>query len=178
MEDAAQDQMSIDTANANALASDSNVQLNDADADADADANTDAETMQVKPSSEDNDTLQGKQMEINSKIQYDDVCNPNDEVVRLTKENAELKDKIAEYISSIGKLERENKSLQNDYDESLMKISELSFECARLKVSVEELSKNNSSSKQYSKSKCQNAYVANSMPVSYQYKNNGYGSWN
>lgn len=89
------------------------------------------------------DILVKNKMQLAAEIKYDDLCVSKEEIVRLTKENEQLKDKMSEYIEAISKLERENKSIQKDYDDSLMKISELSFEVAQLKASLNEIASNN-----------------------------------
>jgi len=94
------------------------------------------------------DILVQNKMEIKTPIQYDDVCVNKEEVIRLTKENEELKEKLAAYIDAEAKYTWDYKQLQKEYDESLMKISELSFEVAQLKASLTELEGRNANSSQ------------------------------
>ena len=118
-----------------------------------------------------NDILVKNQMEMKTEIQYDDVCNPKEELKRLSQENSELKDKLAEYINIKTKLEHENAALQSEYDSCIMKISELSFEVAQLKASLNEIAAESNSNK--------NSSAQQSTNVPYQaYNNNGYSSWN
>lgn len=94
------------------------------------------------------DILVQNKMEIKTPIQYDDVCVNKEEVIRLTKENEELKDKLAAYIEAEAKYTWDYKQLQKEYDESLVKISELSFEVAQLKASLTELEGKNANGSQ------------------------------
>lgn len=123
------------------------------------------------------DDLTEKQLDMpTSAIQYDDTCNITDEIKRLNAENSELKDKIAEYITEKVKLEQNAAYLQNEYDNALIKISELSFEVAQLKASLDEISKSNINVNASNK----NNSPSQSMNVPYQAyaDNNGYSSWN
>lgn len=122
------------------------------------------------------DILVKNKMQLAAEIKYDDLCVSKEEIVRLTKENEQLKDKMSEYIEAISKLERENKSIQKDYDDSLMKISELSFEVAQLKASLNEIASNNQTKPDTSSN--QKPLNAKSTPVPYHYHNNGYSDWN
>ena len=122
------------------------------------------------------DILLKNKMQLATEIKYDDLCVSKEEIVRLTKENEQLKDKMSEYIEAVAKLERENKSIQNDYDESLMKISELSFEVAQLKASLNEITSNDQTIPVAGSS--QNPQPAKSTSVPYHYRNNGYNDWN
>lgn len=128
--------------------------------------------------SEESDILVKNQMEVKTEIKYDDVCISKDEIVRLTKENEQLKDKLTDYIDFNAKLEQNLQQLQKEYDESLMKISELSFEVAQLKTSLNELEGKNSCNASIQNNSNQKTQIIESTPVSYQYKNNGYSSWN
>lgn len=72
-------------------------------------------------------------------IQFDDVSNATDELVKMSNENSELTDKLAEYIDEIKKLKEENKQLLEENDKHLMKIAELSFENATLQASLKNI---------------------------------------
>ena len=77
------------------------------------------------------------------------------EVKRLNEENAQLTDKLAAYIeaqqdnkaddscisSELDKLRYENNALRDENDTYLMKISELTFENAKLMSQLQQLSK-------------------------------------
>ena len=77
------------------------------------------------------------------------------EVKRLNEENAQLTDKLAAYIeaqqdnkaddscisSELDKLRYENNALRDENDKYLMKISELTFENAKLTSQLQQLSK-------------------------------------
>ena len=124
------------------------------------------------------DILVQNKMEIKTPIQYDDICVNKEEIIRLTKENEELKEKLMAYIDAEAKHTWDYKQLQKEYDESLMKISELSFEVAQLKASLTELEGGNANSSQAQTTSSQKTAPVKSTPVSYPYKNNGYSSWN
>lgn len=97
---------------------------------ASADATTEESDEQLDAPVQEPDILVKNKMQLATEINYDDLCVNKEEIVRLTKENEQLKDKLSDYIDTVTKLESENKTLQNEYDDSLMKISELSFEVA------------------------------------------------
>lgn len=98
------------------------------------------------------------------------------ENLRLTNENDMLKRQLADYISRIEKIEKDKSSpnhelseLQETNDKYLMKISELTFENAKLTASIQNMSKQTS------------APVCHQKPAGYGnvYRNsNGYTSWN
>lgn len=139
---------------------------------------SDSDIQEVNELNTENTFLAEKQMNIHTSVQYDDTCDTKEEVIKLSKENIELKDKIAEYINTIEKLKHENESLQKAYDECLMKISELSFEVANLTASLNEVGTNNTllnaESTNYNQKTIQDI---TSKSVLYTY-NNGYTSWN
>lgn len=72
-------------------------------------------------------------------VQYDDVNTASDELIRMSNENSELTDKLAEYIDEIKSLKEEIQKLTDENDKHLMKIAELSFENATLQASLKNL---------------------------------------
>ena len=119
------------------------------------------------------DTLKNAKMELEEEIVYDDVVKPVDELARLSKENSELTDKIGEYIEEKKEIEKKLRDIQAKYDDSLLKISELSFEIAKLKAEQKTTSKGN-----IDPSNKLNE-TPSSMRVSYpSYHMNGYDDWN
>lgn len=102
------------------------------------------------------------------------------ELVKLTQENDELKEKLAEYIEKVSKLEagqaqngeKREKELVEENDKYLMKISELTFENAKLTAQNQQLKKDGGApGKPMSNSNYPNVY--RNYPDS-----NGYVSWN
>ena len=129
--------------------------------------------------------------------QYDSIVEQNKV---LLKEKAELTDKISEYIAEVNelkskiqdsqdakeieaeniKLKNENRELQKSYDQSLVKISELSFENSKLICQMSELgSKLECNTPDVSGTKIQKPEqpVVRRDPYN-PYKNNGYSQWN
>lgn len=110
------------------------------------------------------------------KIEYLEAEN-----LRLTNENSDLKQKLAEYIEQAEKtpkpasknpqLETENKQLREENDSYLMKISELTFENAKLEAKLQE-------------STTKPAAVSSTRQNGYKnvyrnaYRDNGYSAWN
>lgn len=91
---------------------------------------------------------------------------------RLLNENDELRDRLAQYIE-------ENESLKNDNSKFLMKISELTFDLAKITSEFDALKC--AKQPQYaSKQVQQNVQTNPSKQVPYQYprQNNGYSDWN
>ena len=64
-----------------------------------------------------------------------------DEIERLTKENSDLADKIASYLEAIDTEKTKQKPLQDEIDRLTLRISELTFENARLKSELAKASK-------------------------------------
>lgn len=97
-------------------------------------------------------------------VQYDDVNTASDELIRLSNENSELTDKLAEYIDEIKSLKEEIQNLTDENDKHLMKIAELSFENATLQASLKNL--------ENSKNTENNIMPQHSMNVNYPKQNN------
>ncbi len=122
--------------------------------------------------------INSEQLEYTQEIKYDDCCDANSELTRLCKENADLIDKIVGYLNDIHELEKKNAQLQTSYGDSLIKISEVSFEVAVLKSQLLEYEKiapsiiSNTNTPSYGAQK-QSTYV----PYTKKHKN-GYNDWN
>lgn len=100
-------------------------------------------------------------------IQYDDVSNISDELVKMSNENSELTDKLAEYIDEIKTLKEEIQKLTDENDKLLMKIAELSFENATLQASLNNINMDNKNSTNTFNPQCKS-----SKNVNYQQQNN------
>lgn len=115
---------------------------------------------------------------------------------QLIKENSELRDRIAEYLVELDKLRANKcvdktssdielaqlkidyKTLQDASDGYLMRISELTFENAKLNAQLNEIS-NKSYGIQCSENQInKKSNTAIERPVYNPYKQNGYSSWN
>lgn len=113
---------------------------------------------------------------------------------RLFQENSELNDKIAEYLEQIDQLKSISTSnaeldvanaliakLQAESDQYLIKISELTFDNARLQASLNNVTSNstaNSTSPNIIRPQHTQSIPATSRPVRYPYPINGYDAWN
>lgn len=86
-------------------------------------------------------TQNAESIEVKEEIKYDDICDKSEELARLSKENSDLTDKLASYIEEIESLKAETKKWKDEYDNHLVKISELTFENATLKAQIDEMSK-------------------------------------
>ena len=120
------------------------------------------------------------------------------EVKRLNEENAQLTDKLAAYIeaqqdnkaddscisSELDKLRYENNALRDENDTYLMKISELTFENAKLMSQLQQLSKDTPEVQvpvqtEQCMQKNSSQKVAPTIPSNVPYvRANGYQSWN
>ena len=120
------------------------------------------------------------------------------EVKRLNEENAQLTDKLAAYIEAqqdskaddscisaeLDKLRYENNALRDENDTYLMKISELTFENAKLMSQLQQLSKDTPEVRvpvqtEQRMQKNSSQKVAPTIPSNVPYvKANGYQSWN
>ena len=119
-------------------------------------------------------------------------------VKRLNEENAQLTDKLAAYIeaqqdnkaddscisSELDKLRYENNALRDENDTYLMKISELTFENAKLMSQLQQLSKDTPEVQvpvqtEQCMQKNSSQKVAPTIPSNVPYvRANGYQSWN
>ena len=120
------------------------------------------------------------------------VTTAADEVERLTKVNADLTDKIAGYLEEIDKLKiktdgAREKALQEEVDRLTLRVSELTFENARLKADlahatqVQEQHSPDSPAPAIATESKQNSNqnISVSKPIKYPcYTNNGYSAWN
>lgn len=113
-------------------------------------------------------------------INYDNLTDIPSELTKLTKTNADLTDKIANYIENIELLSNKYEQLKDEYDNSLIKIAELSFENATLNAKIDELSKQiNSQSNKENILNHQQIQNTQSINVPYIKQNyNGYSDWN
>ena len=120
------------------------------------------------------------------------VTTAADEVERLTKVNADLTDKIAGYLEEIDELKiktdgAREKALQEEVDRLTLRVSELTFENARLKADlahaaqVQEQHSPDSLAPAIATESKQNSNqnIPVSKPIKYPcYTNNGYSDWN
>ena len=120
------------------------------------------------------------------------------EVKRLNEENSQLTDKLAAYIEAqqdrkaddscisaeLDKLRYENNALRDENDKYLMKISELTFENAKLTSQLQQLSKDTAevhipAQTEQCQQKISRQKNALAIPSNVPYsKANGYQSWN
>ena len=120
------------------------------------------------------------------------VTTAADEVERLTKVNADLTDKIAGYLEEIDELKSKlnsvcEKALQEEVDRLTLRVSELTFENARLKADlahvtqVQEQNSPDSLAQTIATESKQNSIqnIPVSKPIKYPcYAKNGYSDWN
>ena len=120
------------------------------------------------------------------------VTTAADEVERLTKVNADLTDKIAGYLEEIDELKSKinsvcEKALQEEVDRLTLRVSELTFENARLKADlahvtqVQEQNSPDSLAQAIATESKQNSIqnIPVSKPIKYPcYTKNGYSDWN
>lgn len=128
---------------------------------------------------EQNSTLVKQNDELMQKISeyVEEVAELKKTAFKPADDSAELKDLKSKY----GKLENEYKKLQTASDEYLMRISELTFENAKLNASLENLkSKTTTISPNVNTPSSPSRIQRNGLehPVYDPYKQNGYASWN
>lgn len=118
----------------------------------------------------------------------EDICTLQKENEKLTNELNSLKSKANTNANMIIKLQDENKSLRDENDQYLMKISELTFDNANLTCQLDELSKsvrsqdsavvNQPAFKPVPGPRIDNSKLGQPFRNPYNpYENNGYGSW-
>lgn len=122
--------------------------------------------------------INSEQLEFKQEIKYDDCCDANNELKRLSKENSDLIDKIAEYINDIYELKKKNAYLQTSYDDSLIKISEVSFEVAVLKSQLIEYEKQAPSIKSNTNTPLPSSQKESTYVPYTKINKNGYNDWN
>ena len=94
----------------------------------------------------------------------------------LTSENALLKDKLAEYVQKLGEAEKPSQDLaklRDENDQYLMRISELTFENAKMQAQLDQLQKQaerKNAAAQTRRTYSNNVYRGVAI--------NGYSSWN
>jgi hypothetical protein len=122
-----------------------------------------------------------------------------EEAIRVSVENSNLEDKLAEYIDKVEKLTLENNTLksinaklQEDIERYLTNINQLSFDNALLKSTVDNLTvstelhsdvQSSITNEHTQLQKSQNISLQPSTSVKYsslnkRYKKNGYSDWN